>query len=75
MQRRIERHAEDIGGADPDPLCRQCGLSLPQGRQKFCSDACLAQFKREQSRLRYGHRHKFICVDCGLHLHPGRRRK
>jgi hypothetical protein len=56
--------------------CVQCGSSpLPDGRTRFCSDACVAQWKRESERDRYGHRHRFECVECGRALHLGRRKK
>jgi hypothetical protein len=55
--------------------CAQCSSLLPENRTRFCSDACTAQWKRERERDRYGHRHRFECVECGRALHLGRRRK
>jgi len=36
----------------------------PEGRTRFCSDKCLTQYKREQERAHYGHRHHYSCTDC-----------
>jgi hypothetical protein len=55
--------------------CAMCDASIPSGRTRFCSDFCLARFKRLTERSRYGHRHRYKCVDCGHELRPGRRRK
>jgi len=55
--------------------CAQCQEPVPEGRERFCSNRCLAQHKREQERLMYGHRHDFRCVECGHELHLGRHRK
>lgn len=61
--------------AATDMRCVQCGGGLSLGRTRFCSAECLAQFKREQERGAYGHRHHYRCVECGHELHLGRRRK
>jgi|GEM_PF-5473184 len=55
--------------------CAQCEGPIPDGRARFCSDACLAQHKREKERLTYGHRHEYRCLQCGHYLHLGRHRK
>ena len=55
--------------------CAQCGGPLPVGRTRFCCSACLAQFKREQERVTYGHRHQYRCLECGHVLRLGRHRK
>lgn len=55
--------------------CAHCGSDLPETRSRYCSDRCLVLRKREQLRLKYGHRHNFACTECGHKLHPGRRRK
>ena len=55
--------------------CVQCQGPVPDGRARFCSDACLAQYKREQERLTYGHCHEYRCVECGHQLHLGRPRR
>ncbi len=57
------------------PRCSHCRGLLPEGRTRFCSDFCLATFKRLQERILYGHRHKYRCVECGHELHLGRHRK
>jgi hypothetical protein len=55
--------------------CAQCGEQVPEGRERFCSNECLARYKREQERKSYGHRHEYRCVDCGHQLRLGRHRK
>jgi|HubBroStandDraft_6_1064221.scaffolds.fasta_scaffold03178_3 hypothetical protein len=55
--------------------CANCGSGLPEMRSRYCSERCMAQFKREQQRLTYGHRHIFKCSECGYELYPGRPRK
>lgn len=55
--------------------CVQCHSPLPSSRTRFCSDECLAKYKREQQRAQYGHRHHYLCADCGHELHVGRHRK
>ena len=55
--------------------CANCGADLPETRSRYCSDRCLLLWKREQARLKYGHRHKYQCSDCGHVLRLGRRRK
>lgn len=74
--RPLERQRSIVGaGTGAAVNCVQCGMQLPEGRKKYCSTACLARFKRERARLNYGHRHKFVCVDCGHHARLGRHRK
>jgi hypothetical protein len=55
--------------------CANCGADLPETRIRYCSDRCLVLWKREQARLKYGHRHKYQCSECGHVLRLGRRRK
>ena len=55
--------------------CANCGSSLPETRTRYCSDRCMAKFKREQQRTTYGHRHIFKCSECGHDLRLGRHRK
>jgi hypothetical protein len=56
--------------------CAHCrSFPLPEGRTRFCSKTCIAQWKRERERSRYGHRHTFECIECGHCLRLGRRRK
>jgi hypothetical protein len=68
-------------GTDPErqsenhKVCISCGRDLPPNRTRFCSAACLGQFKREKSRAEYGHRHIYQCVECGHKLRLGRHRK
>jgi len=54
------------------PGCTNCGGPLPDGRTKFCSDACSDVVKRKAGREQYGHRHQFVCTECGAELHSGR---
>jgi hypothetical protein len=54
--------------------CAQCQEPVPHGRTRFCSDQCLVRHKREQERLRYGHRHEYQCAKCGHQLLLGRRK-
>ena len=71
--------AELLPVVDADPAkaegCVNCGGTLPVGRTKFCSDTCSGEAKRISARKEYGHRHRFICVECGCELHSGRHRK
>ena len=64
---------------DPDAtqagVCTNCGGPLLNRRTKFCSDACSDEAKRITARKKYGHRHRFVCVECGSELRSGRRRK
>jgi hypothetical protein len=55
--------------------CEVCPSELPDGRTRFCSDACLAEGKRRAGRLGYGHKHAFVCQECGQELNAGRHRK
>src|SRR5262249_55761992 len=55
--------------------CAQCQGSIPEGRTRFCSDFCLATYKRMREREHYGHRHKYRCVECGHEFKVGRHRK
>jgi hypothetical protein len=57
------------------PACANCSGPLPTGRAKYCSDSCSDDAKRKAAREVYGHRHRFVCVECGCELHPGRHRK
>lgn len=61
--------------AEADGPCANCFGPLPAGRTKFCSDSCSDDAKRKAARESYGHRHKFVCVECGSELHSGRHRK
>jgi hypothetical protein len=66
-----------VANADPVQLraCANCARPLPDQRTKFCSDRCSEEAKRKTAREQYGHRHRFICEDCGCELHSGRHRK
>jgi hypothetical protein len=55
--------------------CEVCGGELPDGRTRFCSDVCLAEGKRRAGRQGYGHKHTFVCQECGQELKAGRHRK
>lgn len=37
--------------------CVTSGGPIPQGRARFCSEFCIARYKRLTERRRYGHRH------------------
>jgi len=56
-------------------LCANCSSPLPAKRSKYCSDPCSDDAKRKNARKAYGHRHRFMCVECGCELRPGRRRR
>jgi hypothetical protein len=55
--------------------CEVCVGELPGGRTRFCNDACLAEGKRRAGRQGYGHKHTFVCQECGQELNAGRHRK
>ncbi len=46
-------------------LCANCSRPLPAERTKFCSDTCSDEAKRKAGREQYGHRHHFVCTECG----------
>jgi len=54
------------------PTCASCSGPLPPGRTRFCSDSCSDRAKRVAARESYGHRHTFVCIECGCELHSGR---
>jgi hypothetical protein len=76
------RFGADVPQANRDAIpmgeprkCEVCESELPDGRTRFCSDACLAEGKRRAGRQGYGHKHAFICQECGQELKAGRHRK
>jgi len=69
---QAEREAVPMG--EPRK-CEVCSGELPTGHTRFCNDACLAEGKRRASRQGYGHKHKFVCQECGQELNAGRHRK
>ena len=76
------RYGVDVPQADREVIpkgeprkCEVCSSELPDGHTRFCSDACLAEGKRRAGRQGYGHKHTFICRECGQELTAGRHRK
>jgi len=59
----------------PGPKCIVCSASVPADHRKYCSRACLAIAKRQSASDHYGHRHTFVCSECGAKYKPGRHRK
>jgi hypothetical protein len=75
LLRKNTRIAFDAMALSAESRCTQCRGPVPKGRTRYCSDECLAQHKREEERLRYGHRHEYRCAKCGHQLRVGRHRK
>lgn len=71
----LEQAGPTLMQSSSEIRCAQCTGPLPAGTTRFGSAACLAQFKREQERGTYGHRHQYRCVECGHVLRLGRHRK
>ncbi len=57
-------------GPNGRALCRWCNLEVPAGRQTFCSDWCVEEWKLRSNpahlRERVLERDKGICARCGL---------
>jgi 5-methylcytosine-specific restriction endonuclease McrA len=57
-------------GANGRCLCRWCGLEVPAGRQTFCSDWCVEEWKLRSDpghlRERVFERDRGVCAGCGL---------
>lgn len=51
-------------------LCRWCGVEVPAGRQTFCSDWCVEEWKLRSDaghlRQRVLERDRGVCAVCGL---------
>ena len=52
------------------PMCRWCSLEVPAGRQTFCSDWCVEEWKLRSNpghlRERVFERDQGVCARCGL---------
>jgi 5-methylcytosine-specific restriction endonuclease McrA len=57
-------------GANGRALCRWCSLEVPKGRQTFCSDWCVHEWKLRTDpgylRDKIVERDRGVCAQCGL---------
>ena len=57
-------------GSNGRALCRWCNLEVPRGRQTFCSDWCVAEWRLRTNpgylREQTFHRDRGVCSNCGI---------